>query len=251
MTPLDGAIRQRANDLAAFSRLWPSACLPSVNNTCRVPRGAVLEKESVMFKRSVRLLTTAALVVGALTACHEGPGPTEVSQPTAETFPTAWLNGALYDAELTVETAALYAAATGAALVSSDDSPTRTATKAIIGRDGGTISVGGHTLEIPRGAVEENTVFVMEVVAGTSLVVDLSAYEADDGDRVDKFDRDLTLTLSYAGWVSDSDADELRNVYLFQDAEHLLVPLESWLDMNERTVSSPIDHFSQYGMAIE
>lgn len=197
-------------------------------------------------------MATAALVVGVLAGCSEGPGLTEVSQPPVESFPTEWLNGALYDTELTTQTAALYVEATGAMLVSTGEGEqSRGGVKAMVGEDGGMLRVGNHSLRIPRDAVDDPTVFMMEVVLGTELVVSLRAYDAEDGVSVSEFDKDLTLTLSYEGIVTDDDSWRLRNVYLFQDSSNHLVPLYSVLDEENNTISSPIDHFSLYGMAIE
>ena len=71
-----------------------------------------------MFKRPARWMTTAALVVGALTACNDGPGPTEVTVPFSESLSADLLSGSLYDTDLTAESASLYTRTTGAHLVS-------------------------------------------------------------------------------------------------------------------------------------
>ena len=122
-----------------------------------------------MFKRPTRWMTTAALVLGALTACNEGPGPTEVSVPFGESFSADLIDGSLYDTDLTTEAASLYTRTTGAALVTTQSYEAGSVAIAIIGPGGGTISSRYHSLQIPRNAVSEDTEFRMEVVPGTHI----------------------------------------------------------------------------------
>lgn len=201
-----------------------------------------------MLKRSARWMTAAVLVVAGLTACSDGPAPTEVSGPSIETSP--------YDTGLTIQTAMAYVQTTGASLASTESEDFGDVATAIIGEKGGTLRAGYHTLVVPPGAVGDPTWFRMEVIPGAHILVDLSAREIDDGkvdhsDPVYKFDRPLNLILSYEKVLSKSDVERLRNVYLYLDSPRYLVPLESRIDYEHKTLSSPIWHFSQYGMAIE
>jgi len=200
-----------------------------------------------MYKRPVRWMAAAALVLGTLTACSEGPGPTEV--PVSETLSADLSAAPVYS--LTVEDASFYTRTTGATLVSAESESFGTMTIAVIGPYGGTISAGDHTLEVPRGAVAEATEFRMEAVAGNRILVDLSARSVSSGEEVSWFPVPLTLTLSYKGVIKNSDAKRLRNVYLYLDSPSYLLPLVSALDKRDKTLSSPIVHFSLYGMAIE
>jgi hypothetical protein len=196
-------------------------------------------------------MTMAALVVGALTACDEGPGPTEVSVPSTESFSAELIGGSHYDTNLTLEAASLYTRTTGASLVSTEEYDFGTVTIAVVGRKGGTITAGEHSLEIPKKALEEDTEFRMEVMAGTNIVVGLSARSVRSGEPVSVFPDPLTLTLSFKNVLKTSDVMRLRNVYLYLDSPSYLVPLVSTLDIPSKTLSSPIWHFSQYGMAVE
>ena len=53
------------------------------------------------------------------------------------------------------------------------------------------------------------------------------------------------------GVLKGTDLNRLRNVYLYLDSPSYLVPLYSTVSRSSKTISSPIWHFSQYGMAIE
>ena len=204
-----------------------------------------------MLKNPARWMATAALVVGALTACTDVSGPTEVSVPFDESFSAELIDASLYDSQLTTEAASSYTRITGATLVSTESTEAGTVTIAIVGRRGGTISAGDHLLEIPRKALSEDVEFRMEVLAGGNVVVNLSARSVSSGEAVFLFPVPLTLTLSYRNVLSTADAKRLRNVYLFLDSPSYLIPLSTTLDQKNKTLSSPIVHFSQYGMAIE
>lgn len=199
-----------------------------------------------MLKRPARFMTTAALVVGALLgACADAPGPTEVDVRSPEASP--------YDG-LTIQAAMMYVQTTGATLVSKESEDFGAVATAIIDEDGGTLRVGGHTLQVPPNAVNEDTWFRMEVVSGANILVDLDAWVYDEGeldDRVYTFNRTLNLILSYDGILSKSDLDRLRNVYLYRDSPKYMIPLGSTINTQDKTITSPIEHFSRYGMAIE
>ena len=202
-----------------------------------------------MFKRRAKWMATAALVVGALTACDEGPGLTEVA--VSDGLYDDAINASPYDTGFTLQTAALYVESTGATLASMESETFGDVAKALIGEDGGTLRAGDHTLVIPPDAVDDDTWFRMEVVSGANILVDLKALDAKDGDRVYEFERSLTLTLSYKDIFSSGDPSQLRNVYLYMDSPQYMIPLSSKVDEKNRTISSPIWHFSLYGMAIE
>ena len=203
-----------------------------------------------MFKRPARWVTTTALVVAGLTACDDGPGPTGVDVFPPSEDVSADLTGTAYDTNF-ARGADSYALRTGATLVSTESFEDGVVTVAIVGRRGGTITAGRHSLEIPRNAVLEDTEFRMEVLSGSTILVDLSARSVGSGEAVSAFPDELTLTLSYRNVLSSSDAKRLRNVYLHEDSPDQLVRLPSRLDKKNKTISSPIEHFSIYGMAIE
>lgn len=204
-----------------------------------------------MFKRPTRWMATA-LVVGALTACSDGLTPTEPSlDSTTESLSTDLIDASLYDSDPTLASATLYTEASGAALVPTTRTDAGQVVTMVVGPGGGEIRAGDHSLAIPRNAVSKATEFRMEVVAGTNILVDLSARGVASGKTVSQFSVPLTLTLSYKGIFSGADVRRLRNVYLYRDSPSYLLPLTSVLHKKDKTLSSPISHFSLYGMAIE
>lgn len=188
-----------------------------------------------MFKPAAQWMATALLVVGTLTACTDDRGPTAVEVPLNEIVSAGVVGHSPYSAKL----------------VSTESSELGTVTTAVIDRRGGIINAGRHSLFVPAMAVSRNTEFRMEVLAGPSIIVDLSARSVRGGQQVSVFPIPLFLTLSYESLPSDTDEARLRNVFLFEDSSDYLIPLISWLDTSGKTVSSPITHFSKYGMAIE
>ena len=198
-----------------------------------------------MFKPMTRWMTTAVLVAGMLTACDGGPGPTEVSLSTSSTETLA------SGSDLLLEAASSYTRTTGATLVTTTSSALGTVATAVVGSGGGTIGAGDHFLEIPKDAVADATEFRMEVVTGDNVLVALSARRVSTGDPVSMFPVPLTLNLSYKSLGRGTDLKRLRNVYLYLDSPNYLLPLVSTLSKSTKTVSSPVWHFSRYGMAIE
>jgi hypothetical protein len=114
------------------------------------------------------------------------------------------------------------------------------ATVKIMGPEGGTITVGPHTLTIPRGALKQRTVITAEVPAGRAVTVRFSPHGL-------QFKKSPTLTLSYAHCKSLPLLPK-RIVYtneLLQILENLLS-----LDMpRQKKVKADIDHFSRYAVA--
>ena len=208
-----------------------------------------------MYKRTIRWMATVALAVGTLSACSDAPGPTDVCTPFGETISAGVIDASYYDAlsstDDAIEGGTLYTQATGATLVSTESFESGTVTIAIVGPDGGTMVAGNHTLDIPRNAVSEATEFTMSVQSGHQIVVDLSARSVVSGDSVTQFPVPLALSLSYKGLIRNSDAKRLRNVYLVEDSPSLLLPLFTTVDKRNKILSSPIWHFSLYGMAME
>lgn len=204
-----------------------------------------------MFKRITRLTTTAALVVVALAACDQAPGPTEVIMPVGEPASPYVVDYTLYDSELSVESASLYSTVTGARLAETDAPVESEVATAIIGPEGGSLSTTRNTLQVPPNAVSHPTEFTLEVVGGNHILVDLSARTVNGGQTVSQFPVPLTLTLGYRGLIKNGQVNRLRNVYLFLDSPSYLVPLFFTVNKSDKSLSSPIWHFSQYGMAIE
>ena len=116
----------------------------------------------------------------------------------------------------------------------------------VIGLDGGLLSLGDHSLLVPRGAVEQPTTFSMELLKSEYVMVDLTATRrgVDVGEQ--GFDKPVTVTLSYDG-LRIKDPSKLFILRVNENGQHEKLP--SVVDSRKRTVSARLDHFSKYAMA--
>lgn len=122
----------------------------------------------------------------------------------------------------------------------------------ILGLDGGLLSLLGHSIRVPSGAVDGLTLFSMQVENGGYVEVDLNATTIrllggviDIGGQ--GFDRPVTLTLSYARATNVEDPDDL--VILRRLPGGGFEELPSVVDKKKKTVSAKLDHFSGYCLA--
>ncbi|HEY8196568.1 MAG TPA: hypothetical protein VIG04_06300, partial [Gemmatimonadales bacterium] len=108
-----------------------------------------------------------------------------------------------------------------------------------IGRDGGQITVGNHSLKIPERALSHRVVITMEQVEGTANSVRFSPEGL-------QFERPAVLTLSYKGcpkvkhWNHIVYTDEILNI---------LEPILSLDFSSSSQVKGLIYHFSRYAVA--
>jgi hypothetical protein len=109
----------------------------------------------------------------------------------------------------------------------------------IIGPEGGTLQMGEHQLEIPKGALTEEQLIVAEAPT-TSLV------EAQFEPEGLQFQVPAKLTLSYKGCQLPVGAD-LGVVYL-GNGNRILELLPSRDDRPTNSVDSDIQHFSRYAV---
>jgi hypothetical protein len=123
---------------------------------------------------------------------------------------------------------------------------------ALIGSSGGSVSVSGHTLRVPAGAVSQATWFMMQVVESNTVHVKLKAWRAWDGAAVTQFPNvPVKLTLD-ARNLGNLDPAGLQIVYLRDgrvDGELEAVP--SVFDPNAWKVTGVLTHFSSYALAKE
>ena len=118
----------------------------------------------------------------------------------------------------------------------------------VIGAEGGSFSVGGHTLVVPANAVSQPTVFSMQVVEAHAVHVKLRAYRVSDGVAVTQFPV-VPVSLTLNGWDIDAlDLSGLKVVYLrdgtYEGAKEILY--NSVVDTARRTVTAQLSHFSDY-----
>lgn len=123
----------------------------------------------------------------------------------------------------------------------------------VIGVEGGSIQLAGHTLTVPAGAVDEPTLFVLGVLPSGYVEVELHAFLADPlqglvdvGEQ--GFKRPVTLSLTYS-WASGvDDPEKLLILHLREDG--VAEPVPSTVDTESRTVVAQLEHFSRYCMAM-
>jgi hypothetical protein len=117
-----------------------------------------------------------------------------------------------------------------------------------IGKDGGELTLLGNTLTVPAGAVDRPTMFVLSVLAGDSIQVELIAYDPELYEDVGGkgFGVPVTLALSYAEAEEDLDPETLTIVHIKTDGEPVV--LESTVDTENEVVSADLSHFSRYAL---
>ncbi|HEX7089830.1 MAG TPA: hypothetical protein VF192_06820 [Longimicrobiales bacterium] len=124
----------------------------------------------------------------------------------------------------------------------------------LISLEGGTLSLLGHTLVVPKGAVTSPTLFTMLVGLNGHVEVHLTALVPtlfrilNIGEQ--GFRKPVRLTLSYANARNVEDPNDLVIVYVpgwwgYDRVE----PLPSTVDTTRKTVTAELDHFSRYAMA--
>jgi hypothetical protein len=120
---------------------------------------------------------------------------------------------------------------------------------ALIAASGGSITVDGHTLSVPAGAVKHSTWFMLKVVGSNAVHVELKAWRASDGQAVTQFTNvpvQLTLNARSLGTLDPS----LLIVYLRDDAyDGRREPVPSKVDTIAGTVTGYLTHFSAYALA--
>ena len=136
-------------------------------------------------------------------------------------------------------------------LVERDTPATRDSVFATIDSRGGELRAGGHVMTVPRRAVTEPTVFMMRVLEGNYIHVDLTATTVRTGEEVALFGQEVRLRLSWAnGKVSDHR--RLVMAYLLDNSttgrQELLKTI---VDVHGRFIDSRLTHFSQYAIAFD
>lgn len=117
----------------------------------------------------------------------------------------------------------------------------------VISTAGGLLEVENHDLAVPAGAVLHPTVFSMTALEGTTVEVELRAWDVATGEDVGGkgFEKPVQLALSYAD-VEIDDPSDLVIVRIMPDGSR--VPLETHLDRENQQVTAELDHFSRYGL---
>lgn len=129
-------------------------------------------------------------------------------------------------------------------------------TSALIDLNGGSITLLGHTLTVPAGAVSKPTLFTLTVLPTGYVEVNLTATLSSVLGLVlnvgeDGFDKPVPVTLSYARATNVKDPSKLTIVHLkgllgYRQIE--AVP--SRVDTAGKTVTADLEHFSRYSIAM-
>ena len=120
----------------------------------------------------------------------------------------------------------------------------------VIGINGGSVSLAGHTITVPAGAVSVPTIFTITLANNGYIEVDLTAVvntllgTVDVGS--DGFDTPVTLALTYARATNVSDPSRLKIIRLNPNGKHEILP--STVQTGPLTVKAELDHFSRYAM---
>ena len=123
--------------------------------------------------------------------------------------------------------------------------PTVGTVSAVIGEKGGSLSIGGTTLDVPAGAVSGPTTFRVTKPNG-EITYDFTATRNKLNDVGSAgFAVPLKLTISYAGVGSEMEAP---TVVLIKEDGHAEA-LATRVDKVNRTMTAQITHFSIYGGA--
>ena len=129
-------------------------------------------------------------------------------------------------------------------------------TSSLIGLQGGQISLLGHSVLVPQGAVTQPTLFSLLVLPTGYVEVDLSAtvtsllgLVVDVGSR--GFETPVPVTLSYARGTNVSDPSKLKVVRINSILGYKYYEiLPTQVDPVAKTVTSDLEHFSRYVVAV-
>jgi hypothetical protein len=118
---------------------------------------------------------------------------------------------------------------------------TADSTTAIIGSDGGTITVGPHRLDVPAGALDSSVTITAIAPSGDINRVQLLPTGLT-------FNRPATLTLSYANCSALLSIVPRRVAYI-DSSLNILDLLPTADELAGHTVSVTLNHFSDYAVA--
>ena len=119
-----------------------------------------------------------------------------------------------------------------------------------VNSQGGTLTVGGHMLHVPAKTVDKTTLFIMTVMPGDYIHVDLKAFKRD-GTPVTTFKTPVWLGLSYASAAGDGDRP-LTVTYLVDGTiDGRIQNVSSIMYTQWQMVFAELTHFSSYSAAID
>ena len=116
---------------------------------------------------------------------------------------------------------------------------------AIIGREGGSLSVGGATMTLPQKAVNRPTLFTMTVPASQYVEVEIVAEDKPHFN----FDKRVSITLDYSRCGAEADDKPLTAWHIDPASKRLLDQMPGRKDRRDNSVSFGTDHLSGYALA--
>jgi hypothetical protein len=117
--------------------------------------------------------------------------------------------------------------------------------EATIDTAGGTLPVGAHRLEIPPNAVAGPVTFTGTQLPGNRVRLDLRA----NGTETHKFAQPASLTLSFAQCTPPGQAD-VQRVRIFRERGNGHDQVGGQVDVNARTVTTPLESLSVYTLGL-
>ena len=195
---------------------------------------------SVLRRFSVLGLVLLLLSVGV--SCSSTDTMAPVSAPAEQSSPQFGLLGDLTDG-LTSTVDGLTSTAVGTLgnvtdLLLCSPQPYARVTETV-GRDGGIIRVGSHTLVIPSGALASTTTITAEQVSGRTNSIRFSPEGL-------QFEKPAVLTMTYGNCVLVL----LQKKIVYTDEKLRVLEVLKTLDLFQRKqASAGIDHFSRYAVA--
>lgn len=174
-----------------------------------------------ILQHALRRLALVLVVTVGITACAD-QGPTEPATPRPALSQT-----------------------TGAVLLECPINVTRSV-ESTIDILGGTVSLDGHSITLPFGAVTLPTTIKLTVPASNYVEVDITA----NGLEHFQFEKAATVVISYARCTRSNIANKTISAWYFDGATKTLIsPMASTDDRANSRVLFSTDHLSEYSAA--
>ncbi|MFQ5628318.1 MAG: hypothetical protein ACE5I1_06125 [bacterium] len=110
-------------------------------------------------------------------------------------------------------------------------------------KKGGTLKLCGHTITIPPGALSRDQSIYITIDQNNANIAD---YGPDQ-----KFNANVTITISYKNAVLDDDDDEDDlTIAWFDKKTGLWMDNGGIVDEENQTVTTTTDHFTQYSLSV-
>jgi len=109
-------------------------------------------------------------------------------------------------------------------------------------KSGGTMRIGAHTFTVPAGALSTPTTITATALKGSTNHIDFQP----EGLR---FAKSTSLSISYANCSLTSGLLPKHIAYTSDDLKQIFEMLDGVVNTSNRTVTSKVDHFSDYVLA--